>query len=1243
MNATLTAIGIALLLGLLVALVGPLVIDWNAYRSAFEERASAIAGVQVRVLGDVDARLLPTPALDFSRVVAATPGGGERIEIERFRLDVSLMPLLRGDVLINRLGVEGARLDISVDEDGVLVAPLGEQSFSVEERERIQLAEFAVSNSRVTFNNLRNGRTTVFEDVQLTGDAASLNGPLKVAGGAVRDGQRLDFRAQLGRVSEGQGRLVAHVAAADGHVLDVDGTASFAAKPGFEGQAAFVAPHIQEGVVDATRQVRLSGKVSADPQRIVAGTLDLQIGEEATGVGLTGSGELDLIGDPAATMVLSARQIDLDRLVGRAADAPAAPPVEIARQLVGRLPEAGPVPIPLDLSLAADGVLIGRELVPDLRAELAFDGASWTIERLEAGLPGGGTLRASGSVADPEALFSGAAAVEIGNLPRLLQWYGGAEARIPSGLVRRLALTGEVEIARSRFSASDMTFTADGESGSGRIVWDNEGERPRLEAEIASERLDLDTLFGDRLKKVFADFRNGQGDADFDLKLDARQLILAGTAAREVDIDLSRSRGQIDIRRLEIGDLGGGRVSLAGRLDMADGAQAGRLAGTISTSRAEGVLAVLDAAGMGATGRKAVEARLPALLPAKLDVEVEASGAGQPLRAALLGTLDGTRIALNVSGKAIEDLAVAVDASSGDGLALLRQLGLPVGSGEDPGGPGMLKAAFSGDLRKNADIRASLTGAGINSSFEGTGRLGEQSVFFDGALSARSPDAAPLLVRLGRLPPGSAQVPIAIDGRLRRDAEGLALLAAKGDIAGRALSGDLRQSMDGRFTGSLAFDRLGAGDLAAVAFGPFAAQAGAEEIWPSGEIAPSILSGMEGRVRISAPVFDIGDGRRIEKAAFDLVAAGDLVGIDNLGGKIAGGAISGRIETARRGEDRLVTLGLRIEDADLAAFAPARAGEPLAQGRLSLNMDAAGAGSSPAAIVRQLSGSGSFRIEDALFADLSPRAFDAVTEAAASEALEIDAKRVGAAFSGFLGRGPLEAQEVSAAFALASGVARAGSVAFASDAAEARASLSLDLANLDASAELMLRPRSTGEAGSEQPQALVLFEGPIGAMRRDVDVTALTGFLTVRALDREMKRVEALEAERAKREAERAEERRKLEAEEKARRVEEERQAAARRAAEEADAKARAAKAAAEKAQREDAARARADADAALPATSLPPPLPPARDVPPPPGSRLPQMRPPAQPQNSGPLILIPPGAPPAAQQRPPPIINPFR
>src|SRR4029077_1131317 len=84
---------------------------------------------------------------------------------------------------------------------------------------------------------------------------------------------------------------------------------------------------------------------------------------------------------------------------------------------------------------------------------------------------------------------------------------------------------------------------------------------------------------------------------------------------------------------------------------------------------------------------------------------------------------------------------------------------------------------------------------------------------------------------------------------------------------------------------------------------------------------------------------------------------------------------------------------------------------------------------------------------------------------------------------------------------------------------------SADLADASIDARLTLAGPGISEGGSSmRPEILVSLKGPYAAPKRSVDVSALSGWLMLRSVERQAKQINAIEAERREieqREAER--------------------------------------------------------------------------------------------------------------------------
>ena len=99
MRESLTIFAIAIILVLFAALVGPYFYDWTQARALIETRLSRAVGTPIKITGDIDVKLLPTPYLIASGVsnVPAKPGDA-KFQAKSMRFELAAMPLLGGDL-----------------------------------------------------------------------------------------------------------------------------------------------------------------------------------------------------------------------------------------------------------------------------------------------------------------------------------------------------------------------------------------------------------------------------------------------------------------------------------------------------------------------------------------------------------------------------------------------------------------------------------------------------------------------------------------------------------------------------------------------------------------------------------------------------------------------------------------------------------------------------------------------------------------------------------------------------------------------------------------------------------------------------------------------------------------------------------------------------------------------------------------------------------------------------------------
>jgi large subunit ribosomal protein L24 len=166
-------------------------------------------------------------------------------------------------------------------------------------------------------------------------------------------------------------------------------------------------------------------------------------------------------------------------------------------------------------------------------------------------------------------------------------------------------------------------------------------------------------------------------------------------------------------------------------------------------------------------------------------------------------------------------------------------------------------------------------------------------------------------------------------------------------------------------------------------------------------------------------------------------------------------------------------------------------------------------GRSASALTGALSGSGTLTLASARIPGLDPRAFELAIHASDAGQATDDAKLrkiVEPALSG----GALLVASAQIPFAIRDGRIRVATTTLNSDIAHAVVSGGYDIPADQADIRAVLSS-GTADLVTSRPEIVVFAAGPPDALNRSVDVTALSSWLAVRAIDRETRRLDSIE------------------------------------------------------------------------------------------------------------------------------------
>ena len=398
MQATLLSIAIALILALVTALVGPHFVDWNKYRAEFETQASRMTGLNVRVAGPIDAKLLPTPSLILSRIdISRGPDEAGSLRARRLSIEFSLGSLVRGEFKATDVILEGAEIAITLDRNGRLDWPAPSVGF---DPEAISIERLDIRDSRVLLADAASGYGMVLDKFEFKGELRTLSGPVKGQGSFYADGQHYPYRVAASRVGDDRLRVRLNIDPIDRPLTaDAEGFLSVEnGAPRFAGSVTLARP-LTRAPAGSQGEVlepwRLTGKIDGNSTRAVVEQIEFQYGPDERPIRMRGDARINFGASPRFTGVLSSPQIDLDRILALP-EAQRRRPLAAIKTFADYFAGSQRLPIPVSLGVSVESLTLAGATLQRFSGDFVSEANGWDIEKLELRAPGLSHLAMSG-------------------------------------------------------------------------------------------------------------------------------------------------------------------------------------------------------------------------------------------------------------------------------------------------------------------------------------------------------------------------------------------------------------------------------------------------------------------------------------------------------------------------------------------------------------------------------------------------------------------------------------------------------------------------------------------------------------------------------------------------------------------------------------------------------------------------------------------------------------------------------
>jgi large subunit ribosomal protein L24 len=1110
-QTTLLGLAIAFIIALIAALVGPYFIDWSQFRPQFEAEASRVIGTQVRVGGALDARLLPTPSLRLRSVVVGGANDLGKVRADKLDVEFSLGSLMRGEWRATELTINGMALDLGLDAQGRIDWPASTGTFNLGSLaiDRLNLT------GRVALHDAASRGRLELTDIAFSGDVRSLAGSVRGDGNFLLSGIRYPFRVSSGQSPDGGGTRV-HLTvdpAARARLVDIDGVLVFEARaPRFDGAVIMAGPGgAKTGPATGDAPWRMSAKLKADPAAARLEQLEVSYGSDESALKLTGLADIRFGASPLLHAVLSARQLDADKLPS--ADNAAAEPRRLLPGLRGLVAAVPPAPLAMQIEVSAEQIMLGGRPLQNFAADLRGEPKSWTIDRLEFRAPGNTRAALSGEIAQPgpSARFKGVLSVESSDPNTLAGWLQG-RGEIAYRSQKPLRLTGNLDVAPDRIAIDGLKAEIDGGVLEGRVAVLNRtaGEGSRIEAALKADRLDLDaaTAFARPLAGPQAEWPD-----EAELSLDIGRAVAAGQELHPLVAKLSYGPKTIALDQLKIGEAGGVTVAGTGSFDRAGAT--GKLALEASTASFAQLTALLaPVAPVAAARLNAITVRPgPARLKLSLDLDKNPDHADRANARAVLA-IDApefkgvTTITATPAIAAIRDadsdalarseIGVELKLSAEQERSLLALLGLDrvVSAGD---GPAQFEGSATGIWRAPLRLKARLSGTELDAEAQGTAEPWASEPKAAVNLSVRRANLAALL---DRDPSDPLARNISLSSRLTVAGSRLIFEDMDGALGGSRIRGRVALDLgdEKAVDGEVGTDTL---DLAP-AFGFAIGAAGRDASEPLGR---GLLQGWRGRLAFQALRGTLPGGAELRPVGGIIKGDGQSLRFDGIKGRIGGGEATADFEAKQTPGGVALNARLQFSGVDGAALRYRALAMPA--GRASMQMTLASQGRSASALAGALSGSGSLTLESAHIAGLDPRAFDVAIRASDNGQATDDVK-LRQIVEPALSVGGLAVASAQIPFNIKDGRLRIGATTLDAEGARAIVSGGYDIAADQTDIRATLASTTAGSA-TGRPEIQIFAAGSPDALHRSVDVAALSSWLAVRAIDRETRRLDSIE------------------------------------------------------------------------------------------------------------------------------------
>lgn len=1130
----LIALGGLLVAALFSALIIPYFVDWSDFRRDFEDQASRILGKKVVVHGAVNARLLPFPSVTLNDVRAGSDANGEPLlQAASFSMDAELAPFLSGEARIFDMRIEAPKARIRLLNDGTLEWSRGSRS-QIPTR-AIVLENVKIVNGDIEFIDEQSGRNRNLTDLNMQLSASDLFGPWRAEGSAKIDGVAGKFTLSTGTPDTEKGRLALRLKLMpQDYPIDVDLDGALTArdgKPLYAGNFSMLLRKVDGAKAEEEQGIlanpRTRGAFELANDRLRISNYRTEFGAGDSPYVVTGEATLDTGSKPEFLLTADGQQIDVGRIVSsriqsgktdRIQKHTVKERIEALADVISRIP----VPqVPGKATISLPAIVSDGTNIRDIRLEVRPNGKGWQIINGVAILPGRTQLEANGSldfVDGPS--FKGELLVASNQPTGLATWLTGEV----DPAIRSLSAAGfssKVALTPTQQMFDDLEIAIGSASMIGRVERSVVEKASKWEISLDGNVINLDALRAIATLSLGEPIGTSMLEQSVEAHLKAGSLNIGDVSADNVETRFSLSGGRINVSQFNAGDVAGAEVKLSGDLngDLSKYSGAAKL--EFATRDAGQFTEFLKTHLPNHPLLDKLQHSAPWYQDTNLTIELSVDSEKGGVNAAISGTINGSRIS---SVAKLPDFTGITDETALSFEAVLKNASTSILFGQagfdplpiDADGEGLLSLKLNGSLGQPIATEISFATERTRFSMKGEHSLGAQA-FGQGASSftLESTDFAPYLM-MNSIPVADfgATLPLKLSSNLAVEAERIIFGDLKGNLAGNNLSARLERARDAnqQITGEISLDYLDLGWLGANTFGALT-DVNDGSISKLDVTAASFL-GLNSQLKVSAKNFAAYPYGMMADMGANIETTGGSINLTDFKANWLGGDVTGNLTLSSIEGTGVVSGGLALKNATiLPSTWTTIDGSARASANYDIDLTVESSGKSFSDIITNAAGSGQLVLREAKLRGFNATAFQPIVAQADVIEKDVTVEKVAPIVESALWNGETKFDDTTVALIVNNGALKAQGAKLSANGInlDLDGAMSLEDFTISGSAQVALDPGAESLVGVA-PNLRLHLSGDLFAPIASTDVTEITGFLGMRAFERERRRVEALQA-----------------------------------------------------------------------------------------------------------------------------------